>query len=52
MLENLIERVAVLPKEAQEVVVRSVLEIEQRHTAVFMSSTTRSASISYRRWKM
>ena len=35
VLENLIERVAVLPKEAQEEVVRSVLEIEQRHTGVY-----------------
>ena len=34
VLENLIERVAVLPKAAQEEVVRSVLEIEQRHTGV------------------
>jgi hypothetical protein len=35
VLENLIERVAVLPKAAQEEVVRSVLEIEQRHTGVY-----------------
>jgi hypothetical protein len=35
VLENLIERVAVLPREAQEEVVRSVLEIEQRHTGVY-----------------
>jgi hypothetical protein len=35
VLENLIERVAVLPKEAQEEVVRSVLEIEQRHIGVY-----------------
>ena len=34
-LENLIERVAALPKEAQEEVVRSVVEIEQRHTGVY-----------------
>ena len=35
ILENLIERVAVLPKEAQEEIVRSVLEIEQRHTGLY-----------------
>ena len=35
VLENLIERVAVLPKEAQEEIVRSVLEIEQRHTGLY-----------------
>jgi hypothetical protein len=34
-LENLIERVAALPKAAQEEVVRSVVEIEQRHTGVY-----------------
>lgn len=35
VLENLIERVAVLSKEAQEEIVRSVLEIEQRHSGVY-----------------
>ncbi len=35
VLENLMERVAALPKEAQEEVVRSVVEIEQRHTGVY-----------------
>ena len=35
VLENLIDRVAALPKEAQEEVVRSVVEIEQRHTGVY-----------------
>jgi hypothetical protein len=35
VLENLIDRVAALPKEAQEEVVRSVIEIEQRHTGVY-----------------
>jgi hypothetical protein len=34
-LENLIERVAALPKEAQEEVVRSLVEIEQRHTGLY-----------------
>ena len=31
VLEILIDRVAALPKDAQEEVVRSVVEIEQRH---------------------
>lgn len=35
VLENLIERVAALPKAAQEEVVRSVIEIEQRHVGVY-----------------
>jgi hypothetical protein len=35
VLENLIDRVAALPKDAQEEVVRSVLEIEQRHNGVY-----------------
>ena len=35
VLEDLIERVAALPKEAQEEGVRSVIEIEQRHTGVY-----------------
>ena len=35
VLENLIDRVASLPKEAQEEIVRSVVEIEQRHTGVY-----------------
>jgi ParB-like chromosome segregation protein Spo0J len=35
VLENLIERVAALPREAQEEVVRSVIEIEQRHAGVY-----------------
>jgi hypothetical protein len=35
VLENLNERVPVLPREAQEELVRSVLEIEQRHTGVY-----------------
>ena len=35
VLEDLIERVGALPKEAQEEVVRSVIEIEQRHTGVY-----------------
>jgi hypothetical protein len=35
MLENLIERVAALPREAQEEIVRTVVEIERRHTGVY-----------------
>jgi hypothetical protein len=35
VLENLLDRVAALPKEAQEEVVRSVVEIEQRHRGVY-----------------
>jgi hypothetical protein len=35
VLEDLIERVAALPKEAQEEVVHSIVEIEQRHTGVY-----------------
>ena len=35
VLENLIDRVAALPREAQEEVVRSVVEIEQRHAGVY-----------------
>ena len=35
VLEILIDRVAALPKDAQEEVVRSVVEIEQRHTGVY-----------------
>jgi hypothetical protein len=35
VLENLIDRVAALPKEAQEEFVRSVVAIEQRHAGVY-----------------
>ena len=35
VLEILIDRVAALPKDAQEEIVRSVVEIEQRHTGVY-----------------
>jgi hypothetical protein len=45
VLENLIERVAVLPKAAQEEVVRSVLEIERRHTGVYELSDDERADI-------
>jgi hypothetical protein len=45
VLEDLIERVAVLPKAAQEEVVRSVVEIEQRHTGVYMLDDEERADI-------
>ena len=45
VLEDLIERVAALPKEAQEEVVRSVVEIEQRHTGVYILDDEERADI-------
>lgn len=45
VLENLIDRVAALPKEAQEEVVRSVLEIEQRHMGVYQLDDEERADI-------
>jgi len=45
VLENLIERVAALPKEAQEEVVRSVVEIEQRHNGVYQLDDEERADI-------
>jgi hypothetical protein len=45
VLQDLIERVAALPKEAQEEVVRSVLEIEQRHTGVYTLDDEERADI-------
>jgi hypothetical protein len=45
VLQELIERVAALPKEAQEEVVRSVLEIEQRHTGVYTLDDEERADI-------
>ena len=45
VLEDLIERVAALPKEAQEEVVRSVVEIEQRHTGVYVLDDEERADI-------
>jgi hypothetical protein len=44
VLESLIDRVAALPKEAQEEVVRSVVETSSA-TPAFTGSTTRSADI-------
>ena len=35
VLENLVDRMAKLPKAAQEEIVRSVAEIEHRHTGVY-----------------
>ncbi len=45
VLENLIDRVAALPKEAQEEVVRMVVEIEQRHTGVYSLDDEERADI-------
>ena len=45
VLENLIDRIAVLPKEAQDEVVRSVLEIEARHLGVYQLSSEERADI-------
>ena len=45
VLENLIDRIAVLPKEAQDEVVRSVLEIEARHLGVYQLSDEERADI-------
>ena len=45
VLENLIERVAAVPKEAQEEVARSVVEIEQRHVGVYALDEEERADI-------
>jgi hypothetical protein len=45
VLENLIDRVAALPREAQEEVVRSVVEIEQRHTGIYQLDDEERADI-------
>ena len=45
VFENLIDRIAVLPKEAQDEVVRSVLEIEARHLGVYQLSDEERADI-------
>jgi len=45
VLENLIDRVAALPKEAQDEVVRSVVAIEQRHTGVYRLDDDEHADI-------
>ena len=45
VLENLIDRVAALPKEAHEEVVRSLVEIEQRHTGVYTLDDDERADI-------
>lgn len=38
VLENLIDRVSRLPREAQEELVRSVVDIERRHSGVYVLS--------------
>lgn len=35
VLENLVERIAKLPKSAQDEIVRKVAEVEQRHTGIY-----------------
>ena len=45
VLEILIDRVAALPKDAQEEVVRSVVEIEQRHKGVYTLDDEERADI-------
>jgi hypothetical protein len=45
VLEILIDRVAALPKDAQEAIVRSVVEIEQRHTGVYALDDDERADI-------
>jgi len=45
VLENLIDRVAALPKAAQEEVVRSVVQIEQRHTGAYRLDDEERADI-------
>jgi len=45
VLEILIDRVAALPKDAQEEVVRSVVEIEQRHKGVYTLDEDERADI-------
>ena len=45
VLEILIDRVAALPKEAQEEIVRSVVEIEQRHSGVYRLNDEERADI-------
>ena len=45
VLEILIDRVAALPKGAQEEIVRSVVEIEQRHTGVYTLDDDERADI-------
>jgi hypothetical protein len=45
VLENLIDRVAALPKEAQEEIVRSVVAIEERHTGVYRLDDEERADI-------
>ena len=45
VLEILIDRVAALPKDAQEEIVRSVVEIEQRHKGVYTLDDDERADI-------
>ena len=45
VLENLIDRVAALTREAQEEAVRSLVEIEERHTGVYTLDDDERADI-------
>jgi hypothetical protein len=45
VLEHLIDRVAKLPQAAQDEIVRSVLEIERRHTGVYRLDDDERADI-------
>ncbi len=45
VIENLIDRVAALPRDAQEEVLRSVVEIEARHLGAYRLSEDDRADI-------
>lgn len=45
VLENLVDRMASLPKAAQDEIVRTVAEIEQRHTGIYRLDEDERADI-------
>lgn len=45
VLENLVDRMAKLPKAAQEEIVRKVAEVEQRHSGVYKLDDDERADI-------
>ena len=45
VLENLVDRMAKLPKAAQDEIVRKVAEVEQRHTGVYQLDDEERADI-------
>lgn len=45
VLENLVDRMAKLPKTAQDEIVRKVAEIEQRHTGLYKLDDDERADI-------